>query len=83
MLPTNLAFIQFTTSKPAASRSALLGTKMRLTYWIKGCHFKTTSETVDYLNRNKVANLNFSYPKFVIVVVYSLSCLDSLWSHGL
>ena len=32
MLPTNLAFIQFTTSKPAASRSALLGTKMMLTY---------------------------------------------------
>ena len=82
MLPTNLAFIQFTTSRPAPSRSALLGTKM-MTYWIKRCHFKTTSETVGYLNSNKVANLNFSYPKFVIVVVYSLSCLDSLWSHGL
>ena len=67
MLSTNLVFIQFTTSRPVPSRYVLLGTKVTLTYRLKCCHFKTTSEIVDYLNSNKVANLNFSYAKFVIV----------------
>ena len=68
MLSTNLIFIQFTTSRPVPSRYALLGTKMTLTYWLKSCHFKTTSEIVDYLNSNKVANLNFSYAKFLLLL---------------